>query len=212
MTEDIIDISLHLNKELVKWPESFGYRSTPVLEIKDEVEANVTKIEMDVHFGTHVDAPLHFLEKGETMTTMPLKKLIGRCFVLNCHDEKVISTEVVSRIPKEAHKVLFKTNNSKLWTNPNHDFVEDFVGIDKKGAELMAEMNLDLVGVDYLSIQGFREHNDTHRSLLRERTVLLEGIDLREVSEGWYELYCLPIKLDKIEAAPCRAILRRINE
>jgi arylformamidase len=212
MTKELIDISVSINPNLVKWPDSFGFSSEPVLQIAGEVEANVTKIEMDVHFGTHVDAPLHFLKDGETMSTMPLHKLVGRCFVKDCGYATVISEDEVVNIPSEAEKILFKTTNSKLWSDPTHDFVEDFVGINKGGATAMSKRHLDLVGVDYLSIQGFREHNDTHRQLLAERTVLLEGIDLTEVEEGWYDLYCLPIKLDLLEAAPCRAILKKINE
>ena len=212
MIENLIDISVSINSKLVKWPDSFGFNSEPVLEIEGEIEANVTKIEMDVHFGTHVDAPLHFLKNGENMSTMPLQKLVGRCFVLDCGSAPVISADIVANVPEPAEKVLFKTTNSNHWSDPTHDFLDTFVGINKVGAEALGKMHLDLVGVDYLSIQGFREHNDTHRVLLEERTILLEGIDLREVEEGWYDLYCLPIKLDKLEAAPCRAILKRINE
>lgn len=208
----MIDISLAITPDLVKWPDSFGFDTEPMLQIGGETEANVTKIEMDVHFGTHVDAPLHFLADGENMSTMPLDKLVGRCYVLDCDTATVISEVEAKRVPEGAHKVLFKTTNSALWSDLTHAFEENFVGIDAKGASALAKMNLDLVGVDYLSIQGFREHCDTHRNLLKDKIVLLEGIDLREVKQGWYDLFCLPLKLQNIEAAPCRAILKEIDE
>ncbi|MDA8930282.1 cyclase family protein [Bacteroidia bacterium] len=207
MNDKIIDISVKVTSSLVKWPDSFGFATEPMLEIAGGIEANVTKIEMDVHFGTHVDAPLHFLAEGDDMSTMPLRKLVGKCYVMDCGEASVISAEVVQHLPKNAQKILFKTKNSQLWEDPSHVFKEDFVGIDALGAAMLAKMNLDLVGVDYLSIQGYKEHNDTHRNLLEANVVLLEGIDLREVDKGWYDLYCLPIKLQHIEAAPCRAIL-----
>ncbi|PCJ64940.1 MAG: cyclase [Bacteroidetes bacterium] len=210
MNNELIDISLSITPDLVKWPDSFGYNTAPMLKIGGDIEANVTKIEMDVHFGTHVDAPLHFLENGEDMSTMPLSKLVGKCFVKDCKTASVISKELASSIPEDAQKVLFKTTNSLLWSNPNHGFKEKFVALDKHGAKILADRNVDLIGVDYLSIQGFFEHNDTHRNLLLQKVVLLEGINLTNVDEGWYELYCLPLKLDKIEAAPCRAILKNI--
>ncbi|MDB9883041.1 cyclase family protein [Bacteroidia bacterium] len=212
MSKKRIDISVAVTSDLVKWPDSFGFDTAPMLEIAGDIEANVTKIEMDVHFGTHVDAPLHFLANGEDMSTMPLDKLVGRCYVLDCGSATVISEDIAKRVPNSAAKVLFKTTNSALWYDLTHAFKEDFVGINAKGATELANMNLDLVGVDYLSIQGFREHCDTHRNLLKEKVVLLEGIDLREVKEGWYDIYCLPIKLQNIEAAPCRAILVEIDE
>ncbi len=208
----MIDISLAITPDLVKWPDSFGFDTESMLQIGGEIEANVTKIEMDVHFGTHVDAPLHFLADGENMSTMPLDKLVGRCYVVDCGKAAVISEAEAKRVPRGAHKVLFKTTNSALWSDLTHVFEENFVGIDAVGASVLAKMNLDLVGVDYLSIQGFREHFDTHRNLLKDQIVLLEGIDLREVEEGWYDLVCLPLKLQNIEAAPCRAILKEIDE
>ena len=210
--QTVIDISVIISPDLVKWPGSFGYDTEPMLEIAGDIEANVTKIEMDVHFGTHVDAPSHFLADGEDMSAMPLQKLMGKCYVMDCGSATVISEEIARAVPSSAEKVLFKTSNSALWSDLTHAFNKNFVGLDAKAASQLAQMNLDLVGVDYLSIQGFREHCDTHRNLLKNKVVLLEGIDLREVEEGWYELYCLPLKLQKIEAAPCRAILKRINE
>jgi len=212
MNDDIIDISVAIIPDLVKWPGSFGFATESMIEIGVDTDANVTKIEMDVHLGTHVDAPLHFLSDGEDMSTMPLDKLMGRCYVLDCGSAKVISEDIARTVPSSATKVLFKTTNSDLWADLRHLFKKDFVGLDATASAQLAKMNLDLVGVDYLSIQGFSEHNDTHRNLLKNRTVLLEGIDLREAEQGWYDICCLPIKLQKIEAAPCRAILRKINE
>lgn len=207
MENRIIDISVAVNSDLVTWPGSVGYHENAILKIGGDSVANLTQVEMDVHTGTHVDAPLHFLENGHTMATMPLDKLVGRCYVVDCKDATVLSVEVMGEVPLDAKKVLFKTSNSDSWKNPSHAFIETFVGLNKEAAQVLASRKMDLVGVDYLSIQGYREHPDTHRYLLKENVVLLEGIDLREVNQGWYTLYCLPVKLENIEAAPCRAIL-----
>ncbi len=207
-----IDISVNLSANLVKWPNSLGFSSRKEMEINDEVEANVSSIQMDVHCGTHIDAPLHFLKEGKTIESIPLSKLLGKCFVKECGDADVISSRIIDELPEGVEKVLFKTKNSKLWTKDGHTFEDRFVALNLDGARALVKRNIDLVGVDYLSIQGFYEHNDTHRELLKNDTVLLETINLTEVTEGWYNLICLPLKLNELEAAPCRAILTEINE
>jgi arylformamidase len=209
---DIIDISVTLSSDLVKWPDSLGFKSRTEQEIDDTVEANVSAIEMDLHCGTHIDAPLHFLKNGNTIETIPLNKLVGKCYVKDCGDAEVISENMINALPQQASKVLFKTRNSNLWKNVTHQFEDQFVALNVKGAQALAQRDIDLVGVDYLSIQGYYEHNDTHRVLLKNEVVLLETINLSEVEEGWYNLYCLPIKLTKLEAAPCRAILIKSDE
>lgn len=194
---------------MVTWPESVGYESSEILSISNENNVNVSTITMDVHCGTHIDAPLHFLPYGENMSSIPLDKLIGDCFVLDCGSEKVIDSKVINQLPAGVKKVLFKTTNSKLWEDSKHDFNFDFVALNKEGANALVERKVHLVGVDYLSIQGFYESDDTHKILLENKTVLLETINLTEVNEGWYSLTVLPIKLVETEAAPCRAILQK---
>ena len=162
---------------------------------------------MDVHCGTHIDAPLHFLPEGKTIDTIPLSKLVGKCYVKDCGEAHVITEKHIAELPEEATKVLFKTTNSKFWEANRTVFEDRFVALNLDGARALAQRGVDAVGVDYLSIQGFYEHNDTHRVLLAAEVVLLESINLTEVEEGWYDLYCLPLKIIGLEAAPCRAIL-----
>ena len=205
-----IDISLSVSEKTTTWPESRGYKAEEVLSFSEGSEAQVSQIHMDVHTGTHIDAERHFLEDGNTLEAIPLERLIGKCYIIDCGDAKVISKKQIELIPEGTEKVLFKTSNSLLWDNIEHSFKHNFVGLNQEGAEALAMRGIHLVGVDYLSIQGFYESNDTHRTLLRSSVVLLEGINLQNVNQGWYELYCLPIKLANLEAAPCRALLKKI--
>lgn len=192
----------------MKWPDSVGFNSRTIQEIDDDMEAHVSAIEMDVHCGTHIDAPMHFLKDGAALESIPLSKLIGPCYVFDCGDAKVIDSDLVSRLPLDVKKVLFKTTNSDIWRSNSVDFVDRYVALNASGAAALAARDLDLVGVDYLSIQGFYEHNDTHRILLMTEVVLLETINLNGIAEGYYDLYCLPLKIKGLEAAPCRAILK----
>jgi arylformamidase len=127
-------------------------------------------------------------------------------------DVGTISAEVLSSHPKSnllehARKVLFKTKNSSTWHTHQGIFQEDYVGIDTSGAEYLAKLDLDLIGVDYLSIAAYHDTDLPHQLLLQKEIILLEGIDLSEVPEGMYSLYCLPLLIEGCEGAPARAIL-----
>ncbi len=88
-------------------------------------------------------------------------------------------------------------------------FMTDYVGIDTSGADFLSTFNLDLIGVDYLSIAPLHDLNRPHQVSrgLAKGVVLLEGIDLSQVSANIYQLICLPLKLTGVEGAPVGATL-----
>jgi arylformamidase len=162
-----------------------------------------------VHTGTHVDAPVHFLENGKAIEDLPLKTLIGRAYVVELAKAKVLdeATLEAAGIPPRTRRVLFKTRNSELWAQGRKSFYEDYVALDATGARWLASKGFHLVGIDYLSIAHYREPVEPHQILLSEGVVLLEGLNLDQVSQGRYTLYCLPMKILGSDGAPARAIL-----
>jgi arylformamidase len=179
--------------------------------MEDGAEANVSQVSMSVHLGTHVDAPYHFLG-GETLTIekMPLNMLIGRAYVLQLDDSVDSITASVleaAHIPPRTRRLLFKTRNSRLWQQNDGGFAEDFVAIQADGAQCLVERGIKLVGVDYLSVAPFAKPAPTHRILLQAGIILIEGLDLSQVTQGRYSLYCLPLKIDGADGAPARVIL-----
>ena len=195
------------------WPGDPHVALRTISKIEEGDDATVTEIQMSVHTGTHIDAASHFIESGQTIEEIPFDKLIGEVLVLNIDpSEKSISDHVLKthlhfeKIIK-AKKILFKTRNSKFLHDYPSEFQPDYVGINTSGAEFLAQLDLDLVGVDYLSIAPFNETQRPHQLLLSKEIVLLEGIDLSSVNEGVYQLYCLPLNLVGCEGAPARVIL-----
>jgi arylformamidase len=173
---------------------------------------NITHISMSAHSGTHVDAPHHFLNDNRTVEGLDLEVLTGQAYLVEipgCVNE--ISNEVLDNalIPKGVERLLIKTRNSEIWRNNEENFTENFVAINNDGAEWLVKKGIKLVGVDYLSVAPFGEGVPTHRTLLNAGIIALEGLDLSEVSGGYYELYCLPLKLGGSDGAPARAILKR---
>ncbi len=202
----IYDISLELKDTMVCWenqppPEIVRYR---FLERGDT--SNTSRFGSDLHAGTHVDAPLHYLPNGKRIEDIDLGSFCGACYVAEVHgpliDENTLET---LNIP-DTRRLLFKTGNGRLYSCEK--FSGDYVALDRSGAEWLTRRALKLVGIDYLSIDRYGDSGfPAHRLLLAHDIVLLEGLDLRGVPSGHYYLNALPLKIAGVEAAPVRAVL-----
>jgi arylformamidase len=171
---------------------------------------NVSRMSTSVHMGTHVDAPYHFRNDGITVEQLSLEILTGPCYVLQLPDGiEAITAEVLDRteISAEMKRVLFGTRNSHLWAKGEIQFQTDFVAITEDGAQWLVERGVQLVGVDYLSVAPYGDSVPTHTALLKAGVVIVEGLNLSSVMRGFYDLYCLPLKLEGCDGAPARAIL-----
>ena len=177
--------------------------------------ANVSQICCGVHTATHVDAPNHFIEGARKIHEFDLEKLIGDCVVIEL-DENVMSIEPEHlKNLNGAERVLFKTRNSAFWNEPEKGFRTDFTYISPEAAHVLVEKNIKLVGIDYLSVEKFGSADfQTHITLLEKEVVIIEGLDLREISGGVYELICLPLKYigGAGDGAPARTVLREKAE
>ncbi len=209
----LYDISLPITEDIPVWPGDPSVMINQLSAIVNGDSSNVSQIQMCVHTGTHIDAPKHFLDNGKTVEDLPLEKLIGETLVIVVDDDvKTISEEVLIHHPRnalinKAHKLLFKTKNSFYWHEHPNVFQDSYVGIDASGAAYLSHLDLDLIGVDYLSIASFDETTIPHQILLEKEIILLEGVDLSQVPEGVFNLFCLPLLLVGCEGAPARAIL-----
>jgi arylformamidase len=203
------DITLTISPDLPTWPGDPGIEIERVEKIEEGSNANVTRLDMGVHTGTHVDAPYHFLQDGVTVDQLNLSLLTGRAYVLNLPDVDVITAAVLeeAQIPPRTRRVLFKTRNSEFWADGETDFQTDFVGLSEDGAEYLVRRGVKLVGMDYLSIAPFKKSRPTHERLLEAGVVVVEGLNLTEVEQGRYTIYCLPLKIANSDGAPARAIL-----
>ncbi|MEJ5225820.1 MAG: cyclase family protein [Anaerolineales bacterium] len=206
----IYDISLTISPGLPVWPGDPAVALTQVAAIARGDLANVSHISMGVHTGTHVDAPHHFLDDNRTVEALPLDVLTGPCYVIHFPDDvDVITAEVLARSawPAGVTRVLFGTRNSKMWARGENTFQTDFVAVSEDGAQWLVERGVRLVGVDYLSVAPYDQPRPTHEVLLRAGVVIVEGLNLAAVPRGFYDLYCLPLKIAGSDGAPARAIL-----
>jgi arylformamidase len=203
------DISVVLDNDLPTWPDSPGVVTRLRSSIRKGADANVTQLDIDVHSGTHVDAPRHFVDDAETLEELGLDPFIGPAFVVCTGEARAITASVLeaARIPEGTQRLLLRTVNSArpdLYRTP---FDADYAALTLDGGHWLAAKGLQLLGIDYLSIQRYSEPPDVHRVLLGAGIPILEGLSLAEVSAGAYELVCLPLRLANVEGAPARAVL-----
>lgn len=204
------DITLPISAGMVTWPGDPNVVLERVNKIEEGANANVSKVAMSVHTGTHVDAPYHFLQEGKTVEALDLDILIGQTWVVELPEDcKTITAEVIEKagIAAGTKRVLFKTRNSNIWVRGEKTFQTDFVGIPLDGAQALVKLGLKLVGIDYLSISPYKNSRPTHEALLKAGLVVVEGLDLSRVPAGCYQMVCLPLKLQGSDGAPTRVIL-----
>ncbi len=199
----ILDISVAIRPGMVTYPGDPTVRLERISALANGAAANISRLDFGVHTGTHVDAPAHFIDGAPAAETLPLQVLVGPARVVD-------ATRVTGRLDGEAlaqielaERVLFKTCNSMLWEQDS--FVDDFVSLTGGGAKALIERGVRLVGIDYLSLGD----EDAHRALLGAGIVAVEGLDLRDVDPGEYQLVCAPLKLVGSDGAPARAFLIR---
>jgi arylformamidase len=210
MSDEWIDVTIAMKSGMVHWPGDPEIRIERVLDMERGDSCNVSHMELGSHTGTHMDPPFHFMRGGKTLDEMPLDATVGPARVIEIHDPVSVKvSELVDKGIQAGERILFKTrNSSRCWTTD--DFLEDFVFISEGGAQFLAERGVRTVGVDYLSVGGFKEDGEeTHHTLLEAGVWIVEGLNLAAVEPGDYELICLPMKILKSDGAPARAILRR---
>ncbi len=207
-----IDISVPLYSGMVHWPDNPPVRLERVLDMDKGDVCHVSNLSLGVHTGTHMDAPFHFIREGEGIEALPLKASIGRARVLQIHNpERITVEELEPHQIRRGERVLFKTRNSPYAWNSD-TFVEDFVYLSQDAARYLAARQVRTVGVDYLSVGGFKvDGPETHQALLSAGVWVIEGLNLDAVEPGIYLLVCLPLKIMGGDGAPARAVVRPIE-
>ena len=208
-TPHIYDVSVSMSPMLPVYPGDPPMSIEPVMEIAKGAVANVSRLSFGNHTGTHVDPPLHFIQGGKTVDQLDLNVLYGPARVVDMTrvEQEIHASDLErARIPKRATRLLFKTRNSETWDRV--EFQKDFVAIGWDAADWLVDHGVELVGIDYLSVEAFGVAEfHTHKTLLGAEIIALEGLNLKDVKPGNYTLVCLPLKIKDGDGAPARTIL-----
>ena len=205
----IFDISVPISGTMHVYHGDPPAKITRALDQEAGHQATVSRLDFGAHTGTHVDAPLHFIRGAATVDALDLNILIGPARVIDlAHVRQFITAADLegAHLPAGTERILFKTRNEALWDLPG--FQTDFVAFAEDGARWLVAHDVRLVAIDYLSAEAFSSPDfAVHKILLGAGIVIVEGVDLRRVAPGEYQLICLPIKLQGADGAPARAVL-----
>jgi arylformamidase len=208
-----VDISVPVSDGMLHWPGNPPVNLQRVLELDRGDGANVSSLSLGVHTGTHIDAPLHFLPDGDDVGMLDPAAAVGPARVVEIADPVGVGRqELEAAEPQRGERLLLKTcNSARPWSQ--EPFRDDFVFVRAEAAEYLAQCDVALVGVDYLSVGGFAIDGEaTHRALLEAGILIVEGLDLRGVAPGDYDLCCLPLRLAGSDGAPARALIRPLGK
>jgi arylformamidase len=205
-TPSIIDISWPISPKMTTYKDSKTVIFSPIKEF-EQYSVRDSDITLNTHTGTHVDAPAHYLKNGKKTEEMPLKSLVGSCQILDFTNvaEKITGQDLSVKTISEKI-VLLKTKNSTVPVcGP---FKKNFVYLSSSGAKFLADQNVKTVGIDSLGIERNQPEHETHKILLDQEILIVEGLRLQHVEANkTYFFCCLPLMIQGLEASPARAIL-----
>jgi arylformamidase len=207
-----IDISVPVYGGMLRWPGDPPVIVERASSIERGDEANLTRLAIGAHSGTHVDAPAHFLATGAGVDEMPPEAMVGPARVLSIRGSRTIARADLEREGiRERERILLRTRNSDAaWFRQPFD--PGYAHLSAEAAEYLSQRRIRCVGIDYLSIGGLEpdgENAHTHRLLLAAGIWILEGLYLAEIEPGEYDLACLPLRIEGADGAPARALIRR---
>ena len=204
----IYDISVPIRSGGIVYPGNPEIDITLQQAVAKGAGANVSAIRFGSHTGTHADASRHFFDDGQPVDQIPLDRLIGPALLVSFPDNvrAIGATELKAHDLRGRTRILLRTRNSALLSQKQ--FAPDYTYLAPDGAEYLVDKGVELVGIDYLSIEQFHSgHHRTHRTLLAKSVVILEGLDLSAPPPGEYQLICLPLRIEGCDGAPARAVL-----
>lgn len=201
----LIDISRTISSGSVVFPGDSPLKMDKVCEIGPSCPCSITQLGWTTHFLTHVDPPCHFIQGGKTLDDISIDRFCGEALVISVTGDAIAADDLPNgRL--DGVSLLFKTRNSRL--GDTDDFDANHVYLTKEAAEKAVAAGVNLVGIDYLSVDHFGDETyPTHRTLLGNNVLILEGVNLAPVSPGRYTLFALPLKIQQGDGSPVRAIL-----
>jgi len=195
----IIDITRPLSEDILIYPGD----NAPVFRQSHNGQYRVTDLNMSSHTGTHIDAPSHYIRNGETIDTIPLSHIIGKCRLLDvAHAGTSITADHLEGRLDDVNRLLLKTSFSGIAR-----FEKNYPSLTTDAARLITSLDIKCVGIDSPSIESCDSDGPVHRELLQRGCIIIELLDLTNVEEGDFNLVALPLRLTGLDGSPARVVL-----
>lgn len=204
----IYDVSVPIKNGMLVWPGDSGVDIKTLATVKKD-GIGESRFSFGSHTGTHIDAPSHFLDTDLSIDKISPEKLIGDCRVIdltNLAKQEISAKDISGLYIKKGERIIFKTGNSSLLFKK--EFPKSYVHLSLEGAKFLADKTINLLGTDFLGIEKkSNPGHPVHKTLLSAGIVLVEGLDLRGVPEGSYQIFCLPLRVIGADGSPARVML-----
>lgn len=198
------DVSIPLNPNTIVWPGDPAFLLEPMARIQEGASCNTSKIVMSTHTGTHCDAPWHFIDNGLKLERVPHDLFFGEALVIDLPTVEIIHVDDLPQKPLPK-RIVFKTRNSEKPTSGTFD--KDFVALSEDAALRLVADEVQLVGIDALSIAPFGNGTPIHQILLKAGIFIIEGLRLHNIPQGTHEFVVLPLAIEGADGSPCRAFI-----
>ncbi|MCA9295763.1 MAG: cyclase family protein [Phycisphaerales bacterium] len=207
-TPIIYDCTPPITPDLAVFPGDTRPTREVLLDLEHGAPVTLSTLRSTVHLGAHVDGPNHYGIGGRSIDQQPLDLYIGPCELIDVevdHGERVRAESLPAAI--HAPRVLLRTGtfpNPEAWNS-------DFAGLTPDLVDDLAARGVRLLGVDTPSVDC-EDSKDlpAHAACFRHDIAILEGLVLRDIPAGLYELIALPLPLVGFDGSPVRAILRQM--
>jgi arylformamidase len=205
---ELIDISPPLRLGMGVFPGDAAYQVSQTFSIGPGCPVNVGSIAMSTHCGAHADAPLHYDSRGASIDELELGDFIGPARVIDARGAGALCQfeEIASALDGAPPRLLFRLMDRldpMLWPT-------GFRALAAEAIEQLAARGTRLIGVDVPSVDPETSKDlPSHMACNRHDIRIVENLMLADVAPGDYELIALPLKLQGLDAAPVRAVLRR---
>ncbi|MGD9690885.1 MAG: FAD-dependent monooxygenase [Phycisphaerales bacterium] len=208
----IIDISPALSPEIAVWPGDTPLSREVLCDLSAGANITLSTMRSTVHLGAHADGPNHYAAGGRSVGEQRLEHYLGACHVVEARvrrGERIEARDLGVAPEQIRHpRVLLKTGtfpDPRAWN-------EDFAGLSVGLIDALAARGVITIGIDTPSVDVFSSKDlPAHHAIARHDLAILEGLVLRDVTPGEYELSALPLRLMGFDASPVRAVLRRLG-
>jgi len=204
----VFDVTRKIVSGMTVWPGDSPVKLEQTSSIARGDIVNVTRMDMGVHTGTHMDAPHHFLDQTGDIASVPLDRLLGKVLVVE-KDEMALSSDVMKGYDLSGiNAVFFKTTSSDL--DEFTPFQASYPAITADCAVYLVQSGINTVGIDYISIECCSDGKfPAHYILLENNVAIVENLCLKGIDPGVYDYVCLPLKLAGSDGSPVRTLLFR---
>lgn len=203
--KEIFDISPLISEKIAVFPGDVPFSRKISQDFKGKNHYSLSSVKMSLHTGSHSDAPSHYHPQGPSIDEVSLYPYLGLCQLIRVSiKEQRIKPEHIKKKPIQAKRILFATDS---YLNPNQ-WKDDFISLSVELIRYLSKKNVLTLGVDTPSIDpAHSKELEAHKEAFKKNITILEGLCLKNVPEGTYQLIALPLKIKKGEASPVRALL-----